>query len=279
MHHLLLLVLVALSAAGGIVIGNVNLTVEGGQAAAAVADPFQALVLTMLEAIGAKQGSFIAQQTIQNAKQDSVNARQDSFNAQLVVAVNDLLASTFTLTSAAIVNSCSRSSVFFIAHSFDTCSAFAYSSGLQGAQGTLLVSAAHCFLDKGRARNFSGVTITAQSLASPPVACALLGTFGRPGDSALLHCPGAAGTPPLRRRPGAAGFFLPVAASGFADDTLNSTEYALPSLGKSLHIRLSHVGTALGVGKAPARPASSHGIDSLGYIVAGVWWSRALRSA
>ena len=107
MHRLLLLVLVALSAAQGIVIGNVNLTVEGGQAAAAVADPFQALVLTMLEAIGAKQDSFIAQQTIQNAKldsfiaqqtiqnakQDSVNAKQDSFNAQLVVAVNDLLAS------------------------------------------------------------------------------------------------------------------------------------------------------------------------------------------
>ena len=102
------------------------------------------------------------------------------------------------------------------------------------------------------------------------MACALLGIFGRPGDSALLHCPGAAGTPPLRRRPGAAGVFLPVAASGFADDALNSTEYALPSLGKSLHIRLPHVGTALGVGKAPARPASSHGIDSLGYIVAGV---------
>ena len=133
------------------------------------------------------------------------------------------------------------------------------------------MSAVHCFLDKeGRARNYTGVTITAQSLVSPPVACALLDTFGHPGDSALLFCPGAAGTPPLRRQPEAAGYFLPVAASGFASDALNASEYALPSLGKSLHIRLSHVGTTLGVGQAPARPASSHGIDSLGYIVAGV---------
>lgn len=268
MHHLLLLVLAALSAAQSIVIGNVNLTVEGGQAAAAVADPFQALVLTMLEAIGAKQDSFIAQQTIQNAKQDSVNAKQDSFNAMLYAAVEDLLASGFTLTSAANVKNCSRSSVFYITHHFENCSAFAYSSGLQGAQGTLLVSAAHCFLDAaGRARNFNGVAITAQSLASPPVACVLLGAFGRPGDSALLHCPGAAGTPPLRRRPGAAEFFQPVAASGFSLDALSASEYALPSVGKSLHIRLSHVGTTLGV--AP-RFASSRGIDSLGYIVAGV---------
>lgn len=107
----------------------------------------------MLEAMGAKQDSFIAAQARYNAKQDSFNAdqtshnaKQDSFNAvqashnakqdtllsNLVSAVNDLLASSFTLTSAARVKSCSRSSVFFIAHRFDTCSAFAYSSGAAG---------------------------------------------------------------------------------------------------------------------------------------------------
>ena len=80
----------------------------------------------------------------------------------LSVSMSELLASRFTLSSAGIVKNCARSSVFFIKHDFANCSAFSYHSGLEGAQGDLLVSAAHCFIDSaGLTFNFSGKNITA----------------------------------------------------------------------------------------------------------------------
>ena len=211
--------------------------------------------------------SFISQQLIfSNRISDTLNIHYHIISA-IHASTSELHASTFTMTSAARVKNCSRSSVFYLdvpdVPNILSCSAFAYHSGSKGDQGTFLVSAAHCFDH----HDFTGVTITAHSLVSPPVACTLLFVFQRPSDSALLLCPGAAGTPPLRRRACAADFYLPAATTGFALDTLVSSEYKLPALDKALFIRLSYVGTTLGTHPLYSSP---YGTDSLGYHVAGV---------
>ena len=260
----------------------------------------QASVLAELSKVSAGLGKLSAQQNDTNvalsafaAQQASVNAflinahnklfsftndslaslresaaQQATHNAAAAANITELLASGFTLSSAAVVKNCARSSVFFIEH-VDTCSAFAYRSGPVGARGTILVSAAHCFLNEAGQAKSSSAAVTARSLAMPPMACTLLATFGKPSDAALLHCPGAAGTLPLRRRAGAATFFLPAATAGFAEDTLVASEYSLPQTRVSLNIRPSYVGTTLGAGR-PAHSTSSHGTNSLGYRVAGV---------
>ena len=229
-----------------------------------------------LTELGSKQDAFNAtltglatQQAYTNAALANLTSTIASHSSAAAANFSELLASSFTLSSAANVRSCARSSVFFIEHTHVVCSAFAYRSGPVGAHGTILVSAAHCFLDgAGQPLNLSG-GVTAQTLATPPVNCSLLAIFGRPSDTALLHCPGAAGIPPLRRRANAAAFFLPAATAGFAADELVSSEYSLPLRRMALNIRLSYVGTTLGAGR-PAHPTSSHGTDSFGYRVAGV---------
>jgi hypothetical protein len=224
------------------------------------------------EAVAAKCTELLVHQTIHNeavaANFTELLVHQTIHNEAVAANFTELLASSFTLSTANAVRTCARSSVFLIVY-VGTCSAFAYRSGPVGTHGTILVSAAHCFLNASGLPITTSAAITAQSLAMPPMACTLLAIYGRPSDAALLHCPGAAGTLPLRRRAGSPAFFLPAATAGFADDALVTSEYSLPLTGKALNIRPSYVGTTLGAGR-PAHSTSSYGTDSLGYRVAGV---------
>ena len=204
------------------------------------------------------------------AGMDTMLAGMDTMQA----SINELLGSTFTLRSAAVVDACARASVYLVAHAYDSCSAFAYAppgGGWGGRPSRLwLVSAAHCFLsDGGVAYNFSGGSaITVMALGAPAMTCDLAATFGTPADSAVLLCEARHDAPRLRRRTDPVSLSLPVAAAGFTPDALNHSEYNILT-NTALSVRLSRVGTTLGSGPA-VYPTFRGRTDHRGFSVAGV---------
>jgi hypothetical protein len=213
-------------------------------------------------------------QTGMGAMQTGMGAMQTGMGA-MQASIDELLGSTFTMRSAAVVDACARASVYFIAHDYDSCSAFAYAPPGESWGGhpsrLWLVSAAHCYLSPkdGAVYNFSADSIiTAGALGAPALTCDLAATFGTPADTAVLSCKAQHDAPRLRRRTDPVSLSLPVAAVGFTNDALNHSEYIITK-GNALSVRLSRVGSTLGSGP-PVRPTSRYSTDHRGFRVAGV---------
>ena len=81
-----------------------------------------AIQATMQESLGAMKTSM---QASLGAMQTSIDTMQTGMGA-LQASIDELLGSTFTMRSAAVVDACARASVYFVAHDYDSCSAFVY---------------------------------------------------------------------------------------------------------------------------------------------------------
>jgi hypothetical protein len=183
-----------------------------------------------------------------NKKFDDVNKRFDLVNEKFADVGEDLfelLSSTQTPRSAALVDSCALQSVFFVrtaststntSTTYRHCSAFAYQPF--PSKKAVIVTASHCLSRPFMAP--SNLTISITYLGDDVIHdCSVLYHQAPPEDSSILTCPGLTNLIGLVSS-GSSRLSQSVAITGFAVDTFNSSSKKTSSKTRSHHVPYYH---------------------------------------
>ena len=204
----------------------------------------------MIASLGRRFDRFTADTTSRFDRIDAEQTRQRVAAAEMQESLSELLSSTQTPRSAALVDACAQRSVLHISYSRPNatpsiCSAFAYRHAANAS--TKIITAAHCFANLP-----TGASIALMYLGDTASrTCTLMRSFGPPLDAAVLACSNTSNMAGLLPSSGVR-LSQVVAITGFTNDAFTgATTHHLPGRSKALNVDFARIVSVAGPGQHP----------------------------